>query len=120
MSKNILKNIIIDAEETVGGRLLLLDIRPYAGYKEGVKGDQEGLTFNCLSEKMDFEKVDIKIEGILKPPFDFRGTPVQVEFGGLQGKLWQDWSNKGAVRLSLTANEIWLKDSKRIRSGEQK
>lgn len=41
---NILKNLVINVEETVGNRLLLLGVRPYASYKEGVKGEQEGLT----------------------------------------------------------------------------
>lgn len=115
---NILKSIVIDAERTVGNKLLLLNVRPYASYNEGVKGEQEGLTFTVLSEKMDFEKVDIKISGILKPPFEFNGAPLPVEFDGLTAKLWQDWSNKGAVKLSLSATSIRLRDSKRVKLGE--
>lgn len=117
---NILKSIVIDAERTVGNKLLLLNVRPYASYNEGVKGEQEGLTFTILSEKMNFEKVDIKISGILKPPFEFNGTPLPVEFENLEGKLWQDWSNKGAVKLSLSATAIRPRDSKRIKIGEDK
>jgi len=117
---NILKSIVIDTERTVGNKLLLLNVRPYASYNEGVKGEQEGLTFTILSEKMNFEKVDIKISGILKPPFDFDGTPLQVDFDGLEGKLWQDWSNKGAVKLSLSATAIRPRDSKRLKLGEDK
>jgi len=116
---NILKSIVIDAERTVGNKLLLLNVRPYASYNEGVKGEQEGLTFTVLSEKMDFEKVDIKISGILKPPFEFNGAPLPVEFEGLEAKLWQNWSEKGAVKLSLTATGINVKE-KRIKLGEEK
>ncbi len=117
---NILKSIVINAEETVGNKLLLLDAKSYASYKEGVKGEQEGLTFTVLSEKMNFEKVHIKIAGLLKPSFEFNGTPLPVEFDGLEGKLWQDWSNKGAVKLSLSATAIRLRDSKRIKLGDDK
>lgn len=117
---NILNNIVIDADATVGNKLLLLNVRPYASYKDGVKGEQEGLTFNCLSENLSYEKIDIKVAGLLKPPFDFDGTPLPVEFEGVEAKLWQDWSNKGVVRLSLTAENIRLKDSKRIKIGDEK
>lgn len=117
---NILKNLVIDVEKTVGNRLLLLGIRPYASYKEGVKGEQEGLTFNCLSESMNYEKVDIKIAGILQSPFEFDGTPVPVEFEELNGKVWQDWSNKGAVKLSVTAKGIKPIENKRVKIGGDK
>ena len=117
MSNNIIKNIVVDVESTLGKKLLLLDVRPYASYHEGVKGEQEGLTFTVLSEEMNFEKVEVKVAGILKPPFDFNGTPIPVEFDGLEGKLWQDWSNKGAVKLSLTATDIRVKE-KRLKLSE--
>lgn len=115
---NILNNLVIDVNETVGNKLLLLEVRPYASYKEGVKGEQEGLTFTCLSERMNFEKIDVKIAGILKPPFDFNGKPVPVELEGLDGRLWQDWSNRGTVKLSLTATGIRQAETKRIKLGE--
>lgn len=114
---NIINNLIINADETVGSKLLLLGIRPYASYKEGVKGEQEGLTFNCLSETLNYEKIDIKIAGILQPPFDFDGTPILVEFENLKGKVWQDWKNKGEVKISLTATNIRPIENKRIRLG---
>lgn len=118
--KNLLSCIVINVDETIGKKLLLLDVRPYASYNEGVKGEQEGLSFTVLSEKMNYEKVDIKISGILKPPFEYDGTPLPVEFDSLEGKLWQDWGNKGAVKLSLSATAIRPRDSKRIRIGEDK
>lgn len=106
MANNILKNLIIDVENTIGNKLLLLGVRPYAGYKEGVRGEQEGLVFNCLSETMGYEKIDIKVAGLLQVPFEFNGSPVLVEFEGLEAKVWQDWGNKGEVKLSVTAKAI--------------
>lgn len=120
MANNIVKHLIIDVEKTIGNKLLLLVVRPYNGYKEGVKGEQEGLTFNCLSETMDYEKIDIKIAGLMQPPFEFDGTPIPVEFEGLEAKVWQDWSNKGEVKLSITAKVIKPLASKQIKLGGDK
>ena len=36
MANSIVKHLVIDIERTVGNKLLLLGVRPYAGYKEGV------------------------------------------------------------------------------------
>lgn len=103
---NIIKHLVINIPETIGDKLLLLGVRPYAEYKEGIKGEKAGLTFTCLSETMNYEKVDIKVAGLLQPPFAYDGTPIPVQFEGLSGKVWQDWSNKGEVKLSLTAENI--------------
>ena len=118
--KNILKHLVIDGQATIGSKVLLLSVRPYASYKEGVKGEQEGVTFNCLSEKMGFEKVDIKVAGILEPPFEFDGSPIPVEFDGLEVKIWQDWKNKDEVKLSVTAKNVRLAENKRIKLGSEK
>ena len=117
---NMTKHIAVDVERTIGKNLLLLNMRSYNVYKEGVKGEQEGLTFNCLSETMNYEKVDIKIAGLLQPPFEFDGTPIPVEFEGLEAKVWQDWSNKGEVKLSITAKEIKPLATKQIKLGGDK
>lgn len=120
MASNIVKHIVINVEETVGNKLLLLGVRPYAGYKEGVKGEQEGLTFNCLSEAMDYEKIDIKVAGLMQPPFEFDGTPIPVEFEELEAKIWQDWNNRGEVKLSITAKDIRPLGGKQIKIGGDK
>lgn len=117
---NKTKHLVIDVEKTIGDKLLLLGVRPYAGYKEGVKGEQEGLTFNCLSETMGYEKIDIKIAGLLQPPFEFDGTPIPVEFEGLEAKVWQDWANKGEVKLSISAKAIQPLATKQIKLGGDK
>lgn len=117
---NIIKYLVMDSEKMIGNTTLLLEIRPYATYKEGIKGDQEGLVFTCLVEQMGFEKLDIKVAGILQPPFAFDGTPIPVEFEGLEGKVWQDWNNKGEIKLSVTAKGIKKHTGKQIKIGEEK
>lgn len=120
MANNILKFLKLNIEQTIGDKLLALEIRPYAEYKEGIKGETAGITITCLSETMNYEKVDIKIAGLLKPPFEFDGAPIPVAFDGLQGKLWQDWNNKGEVKLSITAQAIRPLSSKQIKLGGDK
>lgn len=117
MANSIAKYLVIDVEKTIGKKLLLLDLYPYAGYKEGIKGAQEGLVFYCLSEAMGYEKNAIKIAGLMEPPFEFDGTPIPVEFEGLEAKVWQDWSNKGTVKLSITAKNVKPIVSKQIKLG---
>ncbi|MDE7199734.1 MAG: hypothetical protein K2O15_12750 [Lachnospiraceae bacterium] len=117
---SIVKHLVIDAKKTIGEKLLLLGVRPYAGYNEGVKGGQEGENFNCLSEAMGYEKIDIKIAGLLQPPFEFDGTPIPVEFEGLEAKVWQDWNNKGEVKLSITAKAIKPLSAKQVKLGGDK
>lgn len=119
MANNILKFLKLDISQTLGEKLLALEIRPYAEYKEGIKGEQAGLTFTCLSETMNYEKVDIKVAGLLQPPFEFDGTPVPVAFDGLEGKVWQDFNNKGEVKLSITAQAIRPLSTKQIKLGGQ-
>ena len=120
MAKNIVKHLVIDGEKTVGNKLLLLGVRPYNGYKEGIKGEQEGLTFTCLSETMNYEKIDIKVAGLMQPPFEFSGAPIPVGFEELEAKVWQDWSQKGEVKLSITAGNIRPINAKQIKLGGNK
>ena len=117
---SILKNIVINAQETIGNKLLLLEVKPYYAYSEGIKGNQDGLTFIVLSEKMAFEKIDIKVSGLLKPPFDFDGTPIAVTFENASARLWQDWNNKGAVKISFTATDIKPLNTQKIKIGGEK
>lgn len=115
---NMTQYLVIDVEKTIGDKLLLLGVRKYKEYKEGVKGEPIGLTFTCLSETMNYEKVDIKVAGLMQ--FEFDGTPVPVAFDGLNGKIWQDWGNKGEVKLSITASSIRPLSEKRIKIGGDK
>lgn len=115
-----LKDLKIDVEKTIGQRVFALEARPCFEYKEGIKGMQEGTTFQCLSEKMNYEKIDVKVIGLMQLPFEFTGTPVPVEFEGLEAKVWQDWSNKGEVKLSISAKAIRPLAAKQIKLGGDK
>ena len=109
-----IRYIKVNVEETIGKRPLMVEHRALNGYKDGVKGEQEGTTVTVLSESAGFEKVDVKIPGMMTLPFEFNGAPIQVEFEGLEGKLWQDWNNRGAIKLSATAKTVRPASGKKI------
>lgn len=120
MAINFLRYLKIDVKKTLG-ELYAVDIpKVYDGYKEGIKTGAEGLNFPCLAVGLGYEKVNIKVPGLLKPSFEFSGTPVPVEFEGLEAKVWQDWSNKGEVKLSITAKGIRPLGAKQIKIGGDK
>lgn len=115
MTNNIIKFLVINAKETLGDKLSILGSRKYAKYNEGIRGDVEGLTITILSEKMECEKVDVKIAGLMELPFAFDGTRIPVELEGLEAKVWQDWRNNGEVKLSVTATGIRPLTGKQIK-----
>lgn len=105
---NILKLIKVDMEEmTKDGTILLIGKpRVFEKYEDGVKVGAGGLTYPCLFEGLDFEKMSVKVPGVMEPQVSYEDEPIQVIFEGLEGKLWQDFKNGGEVRLSLTAKSI--------------
>lgn len=105
---NILKLVKVDMEEMVKDGTILLIGKPrvFEKYEDGVKVGVGGLTYPCLFEGLDFEKMSVKVPGVVEPQVSYEDEPIQVIFEGLEGKLWQDFKNGGEVRLSLTAKSI--------------
>lgn len=118
-NNSIVKHLVIDAEKTLG-ELVAVQSNPYNKYSEGIKGVQEGIKFSCLSKTLGYEKVEIKVAGLMNEPFPLDGTPVPVEFEGLEAKVWQDWRNGGEIKLSITAKAIRPLAEKRIKLGGDK
>ena len=115
MANNVIKYLVINAKETIGDKLLMLESRKYDKYVEGIRTEQEGLKITILSEAMGYEKVDIKIAGLMELPFAFDGTPIPIEFEGLEARVYQEWSSKGEVKLSVTATGIRPLTGKQIK-----
>lgn len=102
-----LKDLKFDVVASMQGEILLVDEpRVYETYEEGVKKGPGGIAYTCLCAGLNFEKQVIKIPGILTPQVEYNGTPLRVAFEGLEGKVWQDFSNHGEIKLSVTAKEI--------------
>lgn len=118
---NILKHIKIDMESTLenGTILLIEEPRVYENYDEGVKTGPAGLAYHCLCEGLNFEKLTIKVPGSTVPQMEYKGEPVPVTFEGLEGKLWQDFKNGGAVKLSVNAKNITPIDNKRLKMNKE-
>ncbi len=102
-----LKNLKFDIEQTLKGELLLIDEpRVYENYEEGVKTGPAGRAYNCIAEGLNYEKVMIKVPSLDEPQIEYEGKPIRVMFEGLEGKVWQDFSNKGEIKLSVSAKKI--------------
>ena len=105
---NILKLVKMDVEEMVkeGTVLLIGKPRVFDKYEDGVKTGPGGLSYPCLFEGLDFEKMSVKVLGTIEPQGSYEDEPIPVTFQGLEGKLWQDFKNGGEVKLSLNAKSI--------------
>ena len=114
MQGNILNYLFIDAEKTIGTNLLAVEAYPYFNYQEGVRGEQKGTVIKCLSETMHFEKIDIKVEGLMQLPFELN-EPVPVVFDELCCRLWQDFSHNNEIKLSITAKCVKPVTGKRVK-----
>ncbi len=105
---NILKLVKVDMKEMVKDGTILLIAKPrvFEKYEDGVKVGAGGVAYPCLFEGLDFEKMSVKVPGVVEPQVSYENEPIQVTFEGLEGKLWQDFKNGGEVKLSLTAKSI--------------
>lgn len=113
-----LKDLKFDVEGTLKGKMLLVEPpKVYEGYKDGVRTGPEGLAYTCLCDGINYEKQIIKVAGSVTPPFVFDGLPIPVRFKNLRGKVWQDWSNKGEIKLSVTADSVEIIKGKHIELG---
>lgn len=105
---NILKLVKVDIEKMMeeGTVLLIGKPRIFEKYEDGVKTGPGGLSYPCLFQGLDFEKMSVKVSGAIEPQVKYEDEPIPVIFQGLEGKLWQDFKNSGEVKLSLTAKSI--------------
>ena len=92
-----ISKVVINIKETMGERPLLIDYRPSFAYKDGIKGEQDGLKVTCLSEKMGYEKVDIKLPGMLSLPLSLMEIQCKLNLKKFSGKLWQDWITRALL-----------------------
>lgn len=116
--------IALDISKTLEGTKLLVEPpRVYKGVRDGIKTGPEGLAYTCLCAGLNFEKQVIKVPGTLHSPINYDGTPIEVEFSGLEGKMWQDFNNRGEIKLTVTAKGIVAANEKpklQINTGGEK
>lgn len=111
---SILNCLKINVEETAKAGTILLIGKPrtYEKYEDGVKTGLGGLSYPCLFEGLNFEKISVKVPGNIEPQINYENNPVPITFEDLEGKLWQDFKNGGVVKLSLTAKNVSLYEEK--------
>lgn len=88
-----IRNVVIDAEKTVGKNPVLVDVAPSYEYKDGKRSDAiSGFKYTIAMPAMAYDKLAVKIEGALqmdKPEGDY---PV-VAFDTLE--LYTYWTPQG-------------------------
>lgn len=107
-----LNKLKINYDDTLGRMYLIEEPHIYEGYKEGVKTGPEGLAYTVMSEGLNYDKVIVKIAGSTIPFIQYAGSPIQVTFDNIEGKLWQDFRNGGEIKLSLTAKKVEVVNSR--------
>lgn len=93
----------------LGKKMLLVDVRPYYQYDNGVKGnDVQGYKYSAALPALNLEKIDVKIEGkqLMELPAD--GSFVKIEFTGLEIGLYER-----DKRLNLTAKATGIAPANR-------
>lgn len=104
-----IRNLVIDAEKTLGGTLMLVDVMPYYLYDiNGARTNNvAGYKYMVACPKLALDKVSIKIEGeqrLDKPVNDYP----TVVFSDLELSLY--WSKQG-YQVSAKAKDIMLADN---------
>lgn len=109
-----LDQLCVNWEETLGAPLLAVDMEESFSWASGKRTDQrDGYTLSVLCPKLKFEKVKIKLKVTEQPEIfsknDEEDGPVSVEFQGLGGKIYQDYTTK-EIRMSLFADGVKVAD----------
>lgn len=103
----------IDADKTVGNKLLLTNVQPAYKWVDGKPTrDLEGYKYEVASEKLGLDKLSVKIEGDQK--LEFNGKLEQVKFEGLEMSIY--WRNETPM-ISAKATNIY---AVRKQNAEQK
>lgn len=115
-----LNNLEIDIPKTIGETLIACaEGQPYFKYAEGIRTDKiEGYQYDVMAERLNYDKVTVKIPGQTESAISYSGDLIPVRFENLTGKAWTDYKNGGEIRLSLTATAIIpVNGEKKLRIG---
>lgn len=99
-----IKNLIIDANGSVGNNLVLVDVAPIKAYVDGRRTDQvSGYRYTVAMPDKAFDKLVVKIDGELRIDKPQEGNYPKVVFEGLDLSLY--WSPDGH-KVSAKADDI--------------
>lgn len=107
MAKGILSYLPINYNLLFPDGILLTEPpTPFYDFKDGIKGEQLGIKYTGVASNFNFREFVIKVRGELKPSIEYQGKPITVYFTGLTGTLYQDFKNRGEVKISLYADTV--------------
>ena len=97
-------DVVIDAQASVGNKLLLTGVRPYYVYSGNQKSDKiSGYKYEIAMAERKFEKISVKIEGAQQVTLDDSCDYLPVRFENLQLKLY---FLSGSYHITATASNI--------------
>ena len=99
-----IKNLVIDANRSVGKNLVLVDVAPIKSYIDGRRTDEvSGYRYTVAMPDKAFDKLVVKIDGELRIDNPVEGNYPKVVFEGLDLSLY--WSPEGH-KVSAKADDI--------------
>lgn len=97
-------DVVIDADKTVGHKLLLTNIRPYYEYNGAEKSDKViGHKYEIVLPERRYEKISVKIEGHQRLDMAEDSDCIPIILDDLCIKIY--WM-AGNYKLSATASNI--------------
>ena len=99
-----IKDVVIDANRTLGNTMLLTEVRPYYEYKDGVKSDTVAGYKYSVCRKKDLEKIAVKVPGKQQIEAPKEGY-IEVKFNDLAMTLYM---MDGKPQVTASASAISL------------
>lgn len=105
-----INHVIIDASQTVGKNLVLVDVAPIKAYIDGRRTDETtGHRYTVAMPDKAFDKLVVKIDGEQKLDKPAEGNYPKVVFVGLELNLY--WTPEG-YKVGAKADDIMLAEGK--------
>ena len=97
-----IRDIVIDAEKTVGTKFMLVDVSAYYKYENQERTDNiEGYKYCCVLPERKYQALNVKIKGEKKIELKSESIPVVFDGLSLKGYLM-----KGTFGITAEANDV--------------
>lgn len=99
-----INHVVIDANQSVGKNLVLVDVAPVRAYVEGKRTDEvTGYRYTVALPDKAFDKLVVKIDGVQRLDKPVEGNYPKVVFDNLDLSLY--WTPEGH-KISAKADDI--------------
>lgn len=97
-----IRDIVIDAEKTVGTKFMLVDVNPYYKYENQERTDEiDGYKYSCVLPERKYQALNVKIKG--EKRIELKSESVPVVFNGL---LLKGYIMNGTFGVTAEANDV--------------